>query len=335
GGPPEMGGRGGGRGGPDWQGRPNAMAFGNGRRDPRLTYNGNASFSLDNSVWDARTFSVTGANVAKPVYANGRGSVMFGGPLRIPKLVSAGKRILFTFDYQAQRNRPGTISDPVNMPTALERGGAHLRPRDRRAIPRRQDSRGPDQCRRDGVAAIFSQSQSGVRDAQLSNVVERAEQLAEHQFTGLEYQDRQPGYDQRWYRISGQQQYFAEPVPVHRHRLRPRDQCQRGVVAGHHDARDKQPALQLQPQPAALLAVFRRSRKCGGGAEHRRHFAKCLELGASQPELHQLCRPQRRQLLAQSQPDERDRREPHVGPRATQPIVRRRLPAPAKQPVGG
>src|ERR1035437_1352104 len=123
GGPPEMGGRLGGRGGPDWQGRPNAMAFGNGRRDPRLTYNGNASFSLDNSVWDARTFSVTGATINKPVYANGRGSVMFGGPLRIPKLVSASKRILFTFDYQAQRNRTGTISDPVNMPTVLERGG--------------------------------------------------------------------------------------------------------------------------------------------------------------------------------------------------------------------
>ena len=117
------GGFGGGRGGPDWQGRPNAMAFGNGRRDPRMSYNGNASFSLDNSAWDARTFSVTGASVAKPAYANGRGSVMFGGPLRIPKLVSASKRILFTVDYQFQRNRTGATSEPVNMPTALERIG--------------------------------------------------------------------------------------------------------------------------------------------------------------------------------------------------------------------
>ena len=123
GGGPGMGGRGGGRGGPDWQGRPNAMAFGNGRRDPRTMYNGNASFSLDNSVWDARTYSVTGAAVNTPAYANGRGSIMFGGPLQIPKLVSAGKRIMFTFDYQAQRNRTGVISDPVNMPTVLERIG--------------------------------------------------------------------------------------------------------------------------------------------------------------------------------------------------------------------
>ena len=123
GGGPGMGGPGGGRGGPNWQVRPNAMAFGNGRRDPRTMYNGNASFSLDNSIWDARTYSVTGAAVNKPAYANGRGSIMFGGPLRIPNLVSASKRIMFTFDYQAQRNRTGAISEPVNMPTALERVG--------------------------------------------------------------------------------------------------------------------------------------------------------------------------------------------------------------------
>jgi len=86
-------------------------------------YMAGASFSLDNSVWDARTFSVTGAAVDKPAYANARGSVMLGGPLRIPKLVSAQKHVMFTFDLQFQRNRTGTTSDPVNMPTALERSG--------------------------------------------------------------------------------------------------------------------------------------------------------------------------------------------------------------------
>ncbi len=99
------------------------MAFGNGRRDPRNMYMAGANFSLDNSVWDARTFSVTGADVNKPAYANARGGVMLGGPLRIPKLVSAQKRIMFTFDLQFQRNRTGTTSDPVNMPTDLERSG--------------------------------------------------------------------------------------------------------------------------------------------------------------------------------------------------------------------
>jgi hypothetical protein len=126
GGPPDGGPGGPGGGGgppPGWQGRPGAMAFGNGRRDPRNMYMAGANFSLDNSVWDARTFSVTGADVNKPAYANARGGVMLGGPLQIPKLVSAQKRIMFTFDLQFQRNRTGTTSDPVNMPTDLERSG--------------------------------------------------------------------------------------------------------------------------------------------------------------------------------------------------------------------
>ncbi len=117
------GGPGGGRGGPDWMGRPNAMAFGNGRRDPRSMYQFGATFSLDNSALDARSFSVTGANLGKPPYANGRGSLNFGGPLRIPKLVSASRLILFSVNYQFTRNRTGSTSNPVNMPTALERTG--------------------------------------------------------------------------------------------------------------------------------------------------------------------------------------------------------------------
>ncbi len=131
GGPPGgMGGRGGpggfggpGRGGPAWQGRPNARAFGNNRRDLRNSYMASANFSLDNSVWDARTFSVTGANLAKPSYANGRGGVMFGGPLRIPGLISASKGILFTFNLEFQRDRTGTVSSPATVPTSLERAG--------------------------------------------------------------------------------------------------------------------------------------------------------------------------------------------------------------------
>ena len=33
--------------------------FGNGRRDPRSSYNGNLFLGFNNSVWDAKTFSVT------------------------------------------------------------------------------------------------------------------------------------------------------------------------------------------------------------------------------------------------------------------------------------
>jgi hypothetical protein len=130
GGGPGMGGPGGGgpggMGGPGmggWQGRPNSMAFGNNRRDPRRSYNGNVNLSFNNAFWDARTFSVTGASVDKPSYSDFRGGIMFGGPLQIPKLVSIEKRVFFMVNFMFDRSRTGTISQPVNMPTALERTG--------------------------------------------------------------------------------------------------------------------------------------------------------------------------------------------------------------------
>ncbi len=123
GGPGGPGGGGPPPGAPSWMRGPNARAFGNGRRDPRTMYQMGADFSLDNSALDARSFSVTGADVAKPAYAAGRGGVNFGGPLRIPGLVSADRQILFSINYQFQRNHTGTTSTPVNMPTALERTG--------------------------------------------------------------------------------------------------------------------------------------------------------------------------------------------------------------------
>lgn len=126
GGPPRQGRGWGGRppaGGPDWRARRGAMAFGNRRRNPANSYMFGGHFSLNNSALDARTFSVTGAELNKPAYANARGGFMFGGPLRIPKLVSAERRILFSFNYEMQRNRTGTVSNPVNMPTTLERAG--------------------------------------------------------------------------------------------------------------------------------------------------------------------------------------------------------------------
>jgi outer membrane receptor protein involved in Fe transport len=108
---------------PPWEGRPGAMAFGNNRRDPRNMYMVSAFFSLDNSALDARSFSVTGSDVAKPSYANARAGISVGGPLFIPKLVSKDRHILFSLDIQFQRNRTGSVSDAVNMPTALERLG--------------------------------------------------------------------------------------------------------------------------------------------------------------------------------------------------------------------
>jgi len=122
GGPGMGGGRGGqgGRGGPGG-GRAGYAAFGNARRDRRMQYNGNALFSLDNSVWDAQTYSVTGAQVERPAYANARASLMFGGPLKIPHLLS-GQRGMFTLNYQLTRSRNGA-TNTWTVPSALEREG--------------------------------------------------------------------------------------------------------------------------------------------------------------------------------------------------------------------
>ncbi len=110
---------GGGRGGP--MGRAGVTSFGNGRRDRRMQYNGNAAFTLDNSALDAQSYSINGQNTAKPAYAKGRGSFMFGGPLKIPKLLD-GQKGTFTLNYQLARSRNGTTTTQT-MPTLLERTG--------------------------------------------------------------------------------------------------------------------------------------------------------------------------------------------------------------------
>jgi hypothetical protein len=119
-------GGGGGRGGPGGRGAPGGgragvAAFGNARRGRGMQYNGNANFTLDNSVWDAQTYSLNGQQVAKPAYAASSGSVMFGGPLKIPKLMKTSHG-MFTINYQLRRSRNGT-SQVGTMPTAAERSG--------------------------------------------------------------------------------------------------------------------------------------------------------------------------------------------------------------------
>jgi hypothetical protein len=116
------GGRGGnfaGRGGP--MGRPGVASFGNGRRDRRMQYNGNAAFILDNSVWDARSYSINGQETAKPAYAKARATMMLGGPLKIPKLLDGTKGTFF-LNYQMARTRNGSNSTQT-VPTLLERTG--------------------------------------------------------------------------------------------------------------------------------------------------------------------------------------------------------------------
>ena len=84
-------------------------------------YSGNASFSLDNSVWDANSYSLSGIHTAKPAFAKGRVNVSFGGPLKIPHLLS-GKNSTFILNYSMGRTRNGT-TQTATVPTALERAG--------------------------------------------------------------------------------------------------------------------------------------------------------------------------------------------------------------------
>jgi hypothetical protein len=132
GGPGGFGGGFGGRGGPGGRGgrggdangrggRAGVASFGNARRDRRMQINGNASFSLDNSAWDASPYSLNGQNTEKPAYAKARASMMIGGPLKIPHLLD-GRRGTFTFNYQLGRTRNGTTSTQ-SFPTMLERSG--------------------------------------------------------------------------------------------------------------------------------------------------------------------------------------------------------------------
>lgn len=115
------GGRGGDRGGRGPNGRGNSASFGNGRRGTRPRYNTNLAFTLDNSVWDARPFSITGADTPKPAAANARFTASTGGPLKIPHIIS-GEKTTFFLNYQLTRSRSGLTSSSL-VPTADERNG--------------------------------------------------------------------------------------------------------------------------------------------------------------------------------------------------------------------
>jgi len=95
-------------------------AFGNMRKGMRSLYNGNFGLVLDNSALDARSYSFTGQNTAKPSYNPLLGSASFGGPLRIPHLITNGP--MFVVTYQFARNRNAT-TQPGRMPTQAERNG--------------------------------------------------------------------------------------------------------------------------------------------------------------------------------------------------------------------
>jgi hypothetical protein len=95
-------------------------AIGNNRRGIRSLYNGNIGFTLGNSVLNARQFSLTGQDTAKPQTTQFQAIGGFGGPVRIPHLLRNGGN--FNVNYQWIRNSNGTTRTDL-LPTEAERNG--------------------------------------------------------------------------------------------------------------------------------------------------------------------------------------------------------------------
>jgi hypothetical protein len=98
-----------------------SAAFGNNRKGPRSLYNGSLGLTLDNSAFDARSFSLTGLDTPKPDYNRMQGLASFGGPLKIPHLLPRnGPNVIL--NYQWTRNRDASTRASL-MPTLAERRG--------------------------------------------------------------------------------------------------------------------------------------------------------------------------------------------------------------------
>src|ERR1039458_7847129 len=96
-------------------------AIGNFRKGPGSGYRGDLSTILDNSLLDARSFSITGQDTPRQSYNHLRYGGTFGGPLSIPHLFRTQNGNFFVA-YQGVRNRNASTSTSL-MPTAAERLG--------------------------------------------------------------------------------------------------------------------------------------------------------------------------------------------------------------------
>src|SRR5262245_4914260 len=87
----------------------------------RPLYNGNASVVVDNSLFDARSYSLSGQDTPKPSYNRLTGSFNVGGPVRFPHL-SRNNAPTFFAGYQRIQNRTANTLTG-QMPTLAERSG--------------------------------------------------------------------------------------------------------------------------------------------------------------------------------------------------------------------
>jgi hypothetical protein len=95
-------------------------AFGNRRPGAKGLYTGSVGAIVDNSVFNARPYSLTGQQTPKDFYSRVTTVVTLGGPLRIPRLLPIGPN--FFVAYQWTRNGDAAIQTGL-VPTAAERIG--------------------------------------------------------------------------------------------------------------------------------------------------------------------------------------------------------------------
>ncbi len=99
-----------------------ASNFGNrAGRGRQNTIRGSVFFTLGNSVLDAKQFSISGAEVAKPSFGSGRFGLTVGGPLILKHLVHDEKTFFF-LTYNGKRSRAAT-DQWSTLPTAAGTGG--------------------------------------------------------------------------------------------------------------------------------------------------------------------------------------------------------------------
>ena len=96
-------------------------AFGNNRRGGPRLYTYSLVMNESNSALNAAPFSLIGQSVKEPQNQL-TGGFNFGGPMRIPHLVSTRDNVQFGVFYQRIENHSSSVSDAL-VPTAAEREG--------------------------------------------------------------------------------------------------------------------------------------------------------------------------------------------------------------------
>jgi hypothetical protein len=76
----------------------------------------------ENSVWDAKPYSITGNPVPKPSHYDERFGVNLGGPLKIPHIYNGSDKTFFFVNYQHE-TQSSALDTYSTVPTAAERTG--------------------------------------------------------------------------------------------------------------------------------------------------------------------------------------------------------------------